>query len=908
MRIGAFPVRCKEALFQDPLGADKEFKEGRVTNGVLSMPIPMGIPGQSGTFGSHSGDAAALNTGMPHFNTLRDVPISVRLWLLIVLNSSLALVLTGAGSLLYQRYAQRSAAVQEIEAQASVLSESMSAALTFDDRKAAHENLSALRGDSHIVEAAVYGQRGVGFAVYTRGSVPGAPAPPLRRDGVYFEGDDLLAFQPVRLQGERVGTIFLRSTTDVTTQLHRYIAIMLAVLMLSLGIALLLSSGVQRTIALPVRQLSAAARRVTAEKDYSVRASVHSGAELGVLVDSFNQMLAEIERRDRAQHAAEESLRESELRYALAARGANDGLWDWKLTRNEIYFSPRWTQMIGYDEGEIAPDPNEWFGRIHSSDVARVQAELMAHQNGATSEFSSEYRMRHRNGSFIWMLSRGAVVRDDSGVAVRMAGSQTDITAGKVADPLTGLPNRLYFLDRLEDAIGKRTADGIGFAVLFIDLDRFKLVNDSLGHAAGDELLSGIAGRLKHGVRGAAQEWGRSVVARLGGDEFAVLLADIHEITAAKTVAERLLSDLSAPFQIAGRQVFGMVSIGVAPGTSAETPEELLRNADTAMYHAKAKGKGRAEVYDEKMRDRARARLEIEIDLRKAIELNQLVVFYQPQVSLLSGRVVGYEALVRWQHPVRGLIPPSEFIPIAEETDLIIPLGRMVLREACRQMAEWHATFQTDPPLSISVNVSVRQLTGTNLVAEVMSTLAETGLPAASLRLEVTESSVMANTEAAIEVLRQLKDLGVGLEIDDFGTGYSSLSYLNRLPFDTVKIDRSFVKELQIKGEAAEIVRTILDLASSMNMNVVAEGVETDEQLAALTEMGCEYGQGYYFARPADRNVTQALIGERHALRRAFARLEACQPTAEDRPASGRVSDRHLSTLAEIAPENYVQK
>ena len=838
---------------------------------------------------------------------LENIPISVRLWLLIVLSSSLALLLTGASSLLYQRYAQRGEAVQTLQAQANILSESTAAALSFDDAKEAERSLAALRGDGQIVEAAIYDQRGSDFAVYNRSQGRGRPAPPLRRDGVYFEGDELLTFQPVRLMGERIGTIFLRSTTDLATQLRRYIAIMFVVLVVSLGIALLLSSGVQRTIAVPIRQLSAVARRITAEKDYSVRATRHSGAELGILVESFNQMLAEIERRDRARRDAEASLRESEQRYALAARGSNDGLWDWKLTTGEIYFSPRWLQMIGCDEGEIASHPNEWFARIHSSDVARVQAELTAHQTGATSEFASEYRMRHRNGSFIWMLSRGAVVRDASGGAVRMAGSQTDITAGKVADPLTGLPNRLYFLDRLDDAIGKRMADGIGFAVLFIDLDRFKLVNDSLGHAAGDELLGGVAERLKSGIRGGGSEHGASVVARLGGDEFAVLLTDLADVSEARIVADRLLADLSSPFHIGGRQVFGMVSIGVAPGSSADAPEELLRNADAAMYHAKAKGKGRSEVYDEKMRDRARARLEIEIDLRKAIELKQLVLFYQPQISLLDGRVVGYEALVRWQHPVRGLVPPSEFIPVAEETGLIIPLGHMVLREACAQMAHWHASFASDPPLSISVNVSARQLTGTNLVADVKNALAEFGLPAASLRLELTESSVMANTDVAVEVLQQLRDIGVGLEIDDFGTGYSSLSYLKRLPFDTVKIDRSFIKDLRMNGEAADIVRTILDLATSMKMSVVAEGVETDEQLAVLSRMGCGYGQGYFFARPADRDTTQSLLQERHALRCAFARLEASQRVSEDghvpKKPRGPAPDQSSGIAAEFSPQ-----
>jgi diguanylate cyclase (GGDEF)-like protein/PAS domain S-box-containing protein len=808
--------------------------------------------------------------------------IRVKLWLLIVLNSSLALALAAAGMLAYQRYVQRDEAAHKLIAQAGILAEGSMAPLSFDDARAARETLAALRGDSQVAEAIVYSITGTAFARYDRAgtalAAPDVEHARTRPDGVYFEGNSVLTFQPVRVHGERIGTIFLRATNDINGQLRRYLQIMLLVVVVSLGLAMLLSSGMQGMIATPIKELSRIARQITADKDYSVRALARSGAEIGILIESFNGMLAEIESHDMARHAAEELLRESEQRYALAARGANDGLWDWKLATNEIYFSPRWNQMLGYGEPGVPPEPEEWFSRIHPADRSRVEAEIAAHRNGATSEFTSEYRMRNRNGSFIWMLSRGAVVRDETGRAIRMAGSQTDITEGKIGDPLTGLPNRLYFLDRLEDSIQKDDGDGMGFAVLFIDLDRFKLVNDSLGHAAGDELLMGISGRLKASVRAAgtgSERLRHCVVARLGGDEFAVLLNGVRQISEAAAVAERILKSLSAPFQIAGRQVFGTVSIGIAPGSAVRSPEDLLRDADAAMYYAKTKGKARYEVFDEGMRDRARARLEIETDLRKAIDLNQLVLYYQPQISLVTSRVIGYEALVRWRHPERGLVPPSEFIPVAEETDLIVPLGRWVLREACRQMAQWHRGFAVDPALTVSVNVSFRQLGDASLVDEVRKALRESGLPPGSLKLEMTESSIMSNPEMAIGILRQLKEIGVGLEIDDFGTGYSSLSNLSRLPFDTVKIDQSFVKDLHASGESAEIVKTILDLARSMGMSVVAEGVETADQLGVLTSLGCDYAQGYYFSRPVDSEATQALLRERHNLQRAFSQLEA---------------------------------
>jgi diguanylate cyclase (GGDEF)-like protein/PAS domain S-box-containing protein len=801
----------------------------------------------------------------------KDVSIRVKLWLLIVLNSSLALLLAGTGLLVYQRYEQHQQAARELTAQAGVLAEGSAAALTFDDAQAVRETLAALRGDFQVVEAAVYDRRDNIFASYVRGHPAFNFSTSRRPDGVYFASGNLVTFRPIQLKGERIGTIFLRSSTDVNGQFLRFCEIMLLVLIISLCLALLFSSGMQNSIATPIGELSGLVRRITSEKDYSVRALVQSDAEIGILVDSFNEMLSQVESRDRA-------LCESEQRYALAARGANDGLWDWKLTTDEIYFSPRWVQMLGYSEAEIRPDPNEWFRRIHPSDRDRVRSEIAAHRASATNEFSSEYRISHRNGSFIWMLSRGAVVRDERGTAIRMAGSQTDITEGKVADPLTGLPNRLYFLDRLEDSIQKRADSGIAFAVLFLDLDRFKLINDSLGHGAGDELLVGIAGRLTTSVRGVGTESvDHSVVARLGGDEFAILLNGVREKSAAVAVASRILASLSEAFHIAGRQVFGAVSIGIAQGHSGSTPEDLLRNADTAMYHAKAKGKACFEVFDEGMLNRAKSRLEIEMDLHKAVDLKQMVLFYQPQVSLVTRRVTGYEALVRWQHPVRGLVPPSEFISVAEETGFIVPLGRWVLMEACQQMAHWQRALVVDPEMTISVNVSFRQLSDPNLTGEVRDILEKTGLRPRSLRLEMTES-IMSNTDMAIDVLEKLKELGVGLEIDDFGTGYSSLSYLSRLPFDTVKIDRCFIKDLHLNGESAEIVKTILTLARSMDMHVVAEGVETCEQLEALTSLGCESGQGYFFSNPVDKEAMQSLMSVYNVPRESFRQPQGPHP------------------------------
>jgi len=565
---------------------------------------------------------------------------------------------------------------------------------------------------------------------------------------------------------------------------------------------------------------------------------------------------------------AQEALRESEERYALAARGANDGLWDWNIQTGHVYYSPRWKAMLGWHENEISNTPEEWFNRIHDADRKRVKEEIAAHRNGSTPHFESEHRMLHKDGTFRWMLNRGLAVFDDSGKTLRMAGSQTDITERKVSDPLTGLPNRLLFIDRLGRLIkhAKRRKD-ILFAVLFLDLDGFKMINDSMGHLIGDQLLLGVANRLEKCLRSTdtVARLGESfTVARLGGDEFTVLLDDLKDPNDAKSAADRLMKALAPPFILGGKEVFTSVSIGIAlSNTAYEQAEDMLRDADTAMYRAKSLGKARFEVFDADMRASVMARLQLETDLRGALEREEFRNFYQPIVSLDSGQIVGFEALLRWQHPTRGLVGPEEFILVAEETGLIRELGWWNLREACRQMSDWRTGPNGRPDLIISVNLSAKQFLQPNLVVDIRKLLHELSLSPDALKLEITESAVMADPSAAVEMLQQIKSIGIHLAIDDFGTGYSSLSYLHRFPLDTLKIDRSFIRDMQEDGEGMEIARTILPMANNLRLDVVAEGVETLEQVALLKQLHCKYAQGYYFSKPLSaENSTALLEGE----------------------------------------------
>ena len=562
---------------------------------------------------------------------------------------------------------------------------------------------------------------------------------------------------------------------------------------------------------------------------------------------------------------SEQALHESEERYALASRGANDGLWDWNLKSGEIYLSPRWISMLGLETTPVGNSPEEWFRRVHHEDQPRLKAEIESHVQGRTTHFESEHRMVHNDGSHRWMLSRGLAVRDAAGTAVRMAGSLRDITTGKISDPLTGLPNRLLLQDRLQRVLERLRRRGDEcFSVLLVDIDRFNVINDGLGHVVGDRLLAAVARRLDSCIRSVdtvARIGDGHTIARLGGDEFTLLLENIGDPDNAIRVADRIHRELESPFDLDGCEVETSVSIGiVATESGYDRADEVLRDADTAMNRAKASGGGVTEVFDAEMRGRAVKRFQLEIDLRKATEREEWRTHYQPIISVSSGEIVGFEALVRWQHPQRGLIAPSEFIPLAEETGLIVPLSQWILRHACSQLNSWKARLRDGSPLMISVNLSAKHLSAPDLIDQIGRALDESGLKPSNLKLEITESAIVDDPERAATTLAQIKAMQVNLAIDDFGTGYSSLTYLHRFPVDTLKIDRSFVGRIGSGSEAVEMVHTIVSLAHNLGMDVIAEGVESADQLALLQELGCEYAQGFLFSRPVDKEAAEALL------------------------------------------------
>lgn len=569
---------------------------------------------------------------------------------------------------------------------------------------------------------------------------------------------------------------------------------------------------------------------------------------------------------------AEKALRSSEERYALAVNGANDGIWDWDIVTGTVYYSPRWMALTG-NEGAEEPFGDRieaWLNLVHPGDFWQLKADIDEHLKGNTPYLQNEHRILHKDGQYRWVLARGMAVRDEDGKPYRMAGSLTDIQGQKMTeerlrhdamhDPLTHLPNRAYFVDQVRRAIerARRNTDYHG-AVLFLDLDRFKLINESLGHASGDQLLVAIARRLQTILRP------RDTASRFGGDEFAVLLDDITGVGDATRIAQRIQEELAFPFRIQEHEIFPGASIGIAMITHRSfRAEDILRDADTAMYRAKAGGRGRHEVFGTEMHAMNVALFQLEADLRRAVERQQFQLYYQPIVSLQTGRITAVEALIRWHHPRRGLILPGEFIILAEETGLMLPIGEWVLRTACQQAKRWHDAGYTD--LCMAVNISPRQMQDGDLPALVRDVLDETGLPPGSLQLEITEWAAMQDMDLTVQTLNTLREMGVLISIDDFGTSYSSLGYLKRFPISSIKIDQSFVHDMTENVDDAAITKAIISMGNVLGLSVVAEGVEMEQQLALLNNERCNHVQGDLMGRPVPAEAITSLLQEGHTL------------------------------------------
>jgi len=585
--------------------------------------------------------------------------------------------------------------------------------------------------------------------------------------------------------------------------------------------------------------------------------------------------------------ARTEDLRRSQERYALAARGANDGLWDWDLVRDTVYFSPRWKQALGHHEREVGDGREEWMGRVHPEDRAGLEARIKSHLAGGPGHLVAEYRMRHADGSYRWMLARGLAVRDNFGKAYRFAGSQTDVDERKkieeqlvhlaLHDPLTDLPNRTLFFDRLVHAFGRARKRGKeeSLAIIFLDVDEFKNINDSLGHIIGDRVLCFVAERIRRSLEevttGPARETGLPeeplptrldwTISRMGGDEFTILLEDIDSLNDATRLVRHLEGAFREPVKIETRELYVTLSTGIVLGPAGyERAEELLRDADTAMYRAKAHGRGQCAVFDEKMLARVQEQFRLETDLHSALTSGEFRVVYQPIVELASERLRGFEALLRWQHPEKGLIPPGKFIPLAEETGIIVPLGQWILHEACHQLRRWQELAPRWRNLMITVNLSLRQLYHAELEEEIWALVRQADLDPSLLHLEITENVLIEHPKQVTRALLRLRKRGFRVAIDDFGTGYSSLAALQSLPVDILKMDQIFVQQIGVSTKARQIVATIVSLGEALGHEVIAEGIETEDQLRELRTIRCRLGQGNFFSPPVPGDLVEPQV------------------------------------------------
>ncbi len=559
----------------------------------------------------------------------------------------------------------------------------------------------------------------------------------------------------------------------------------------------------------------------------------------------------------------EASLLETEERYALAMKGANEGLWDWDPVSKELFLSSRLLTTIGMGKDTLKTTSHEWLNWVHTDDCENYQRVLSQHLKGKTEFFHCEYRVRTCAGGYIWVLAHGLALRNAEGIAYRMVGSIGDITQRKNYeskllhqanyDYLTGLPNRVLAMERLSSSLDYARTHQTSVAVLFVDLDNFKKINDTLGHDIGDHHLKEISQRLHYCIG----ETG--VIARLGGDEFLVILPNASEKEAIECVCSRLLDVTSQPVTISGYEFFTSASIGIAlyPDDSSD-PTELLRHADAAMYQTKAAGRNGYCYFTPEIGELAVKKLTMESHLRHALEREQLSLNYQSIVDVKSGEIIGAEALLRWQCPEYGQVSPDQFIPLAEESGLIVMFGDWVLEKACQQAAYWQE--KTGKPFHIAVNVAFPQFRDGHLVRKVKQVLQDTKLDAASLELELTERLLMEDEQGCGEALSELRSMGVKVSIDDFGTGYSALTYLKRFPVNTLKIDRSFVSDINITPESPALISAIIMMAHALGIDVVGEGVETQAQQRFLREQGCDYVQGYYFSKPLAAEAFDELL------------------------------------------------
>ena len=783
---------------------------------------------------------------------LERLPIGRKLTIFMMITSAVTILLAGGMALVYGVYSYRGSLVQELSTLTDAIGYNSTAALLFQDGDAAANALEGFRAMPSVLQATLVDPQGGVLGSYPQGvrATPTARIMPAT-GGHEFRADHLVLYRPIQLDGDVIGGLQVEARMGLWTRLGALGAMGAIVFVVCAFVVLLLASRLQVVISDPVTELANTARTISREADYSVRARKVAEDEIGELAEAFNDMLSVIQEQATRLEGAKQQLQT--LLHAMP------DLVCFKDDRGRILeINAAYVDLLSLQRDDCIGRIDSELANISTGlrENLRMHIELDEAAWAGGSPVSHEEVIKIEDESArTYDVIRVPLFRPDGGRSglVYLA---RNITERKIAeenlfdeashDNLTGLPNRKLFIERLSGVtkLAKR-GKGPKFAVLFLDLDRFKTINDSLGHGVGDDLLVEVGRRLATCIRET------DVLARLGGDEFAILLENITHEEDPVRVAQRIQQEFAIAFSLGEKEVFTSVSIGISLSSHGyQKAEDMLRDSDSAMYRAKSLGKARFAIFDTELHDQAVSRLRLESDLHRALEKKELVLYYQPIISLDTNRTIGFEALMRWQHPERGLVSPGEFIPTAEETGLIVPMGWWLFHEACRQIKEWNETICAHEHVTLNVNVSGRQLLHEGLSKRLATIMRSEGVQGSAFKLEVTETTLMEDPEFMSTLFEDLHSLGFKLAIDDFGTGYSSLSYLQRFRFDIVKIDRSFVGNMDENKESAGIVRAIMDLSKGLSCEVTAEGVETEVQLEMLRDMNCNYAQGFLIAEP----------------------------------------------------------
>ena len=771
--------------------------------------------------------------------------IRTKLMVIAVTTSTLILLITTAAFLSLELYFGHQDLNKKLTVIGQVIAERSSAALVFRDKALLNNNLSSLNSDSSVIKSCIYDDEKVLAASNTSQSslnnCPQMMATLKTNESSYVE-----QYFPIKLDNKVIGTLYIACHDGDIMSRFKQVTLFATVIFLStIIIALLLATRLQRIVTSPLRLLATTISNIIQRNDFSIRANKHHDDELGHLADIFNELLSKIE----YEHS---SLKSSEEMFRKLTSLSPVGIFQINPEGEITYVNQRWREINNIKHQD--PDLQVWFSNLHPEDAPTLN-KLWHRLVTEHEDMASEVRLIAKNGSISWVYIQATSLHSKEGKLLGFLGSVSDISELKKAqiqmenlafyDPLTGLANRRLFKNRLAKAVKSVQRSDKSIALLFLDLDQFKRINDTLGHDVGDSLLQEIARRLDHNVRE------NDTVSRIGGDEFTILLTDVNNTKDVQIVAEKILHSLSRPFMLNGQDIISTVSIGITmtPEDSIE-PNTLMKNADLAMYRAKELGRNNFQFFSEDMNTAILHNLEIEKELNLAIKRNQFVLMYQPKIGLADNKITGVETLVRWRHPEKGIIPPDNFIPIAEETGQIIKIGAWVLEHSCHEMGALIREGLMPEDSKVAVNLSAKQFSDPDLLQTVLNILVQSKIDPTNLELEITESIIMDDVEAAINIMETIKSKGIHLAIDDFGTGYSSLAYLKRFPIDVLKVDRSFVMDIPEDKTDMAITSAVIAMAHKLSMKVVAEGIETKEQLDFLRENNCDDGQGYLLSRP----------------------------------------------------------